>query len=136
MKVVHIIDGNVVCSEVPENWIMCSISGEYRPPEEFRNEGEVHQSRTNCTRTYLMPSSKIEILRESVNKMKQRVCKMENDIRIAKINETAGIPILEYIETLKKFALENPSARIVADYDDLGAPEDLFNIDGIPNIFY
>lgn len=58
--VLHIKDGKPLIEEVPSDWIECSISGEYRPPEEFRKEGEDSQSRTNCTRTYETPLADME----------------------------------------------------------------------------
>lgn len=117
MKVAHIIDEKVVVSEVPDNWIKCSVLGEFRPPEEYRNEGEDYQSRTNCTRAYMMPTSEWVHHKEVAKKLKP-----ELDRAIAKLGrelmeKTAGISVDSLIEMLLEIKAENPDARVAVCYD-------------------
>lgn len=53
MRVAHLKDGQFSVDEVPDDWIQCSVSHEYRPREEFCDPNGV-QVRTNCERTYQM----------------------------------------------------------------------------------
>lgn len=47
MKVVNIVDGTIKIDTIPTSWHRCVVSGEFRPPEEFRqtiNDGIVSRS--------------------------------------------------------------------------------------------
>jgi len=111
--VVHIVDGHVVRAEVPTDWILCSVSGEYRPPEEYCKQGEQHQSRTNCTRTYLMPLNEMKLLSDSVKQLGRALEKMKAEVRHEMQDKNAGMPIADYITMLQEIAASNPNARIV-----------------------
>jgi len=115
--VIHIVDGEVIRAEVPSNWIQCSISGEFRPPEEYRKDGQQHQSRTNCTRTYLMPMVDSNLLSDSIKKLGPAVAKMQAIVRQEIMDNTAGMPIADYIAMLQEIAASNPNARIVSNDD-------------------
>ena len=133
--VVHIVEGQVTRAEVPSEWILCSISGEYRPPEEFRKEGEDHQSRTNCTKTYLMTISEMELMRTQVKKMQPAVDKMTAAVRHEMQDKNAGIAIADYIVMLQKFAADNPNARIVDMWDGEVSYPHLTKVDGYNNLY-
>lgn len=64
-----------ICSfehiSVPENWIECSVCGEYHPPESYRKNDEEKQSRTNCVSCYNMPFQEMKDLEEFVAKRKK-----------------------------------------------------------------
>lgn len=133
--VVHIVDGQVTRAEVPSDWILCSISGEYRPTEEFHNEGEDHQSRTNCTKTYLMTISEMELMRTQVKKLQPAVDKMTAAVRHEMQDKNAGIAIADYIVMLQKFAADNPNARIVDMWDGEVSYPHLTKVDGYNNLY-
>jgi hypothetical protein len=133
--VVHIVEGVVTRAEVPKDWILCSISGEYRPPEEFRNEGQVQQSRTNCTRTYLMSIGEMELLKAQMKKLQPALQKMSAEVRHEMQEKTAGMSIAEYIAVLQEFAASNPNARIVDQWDDEVCYPSIKQVDGYKNLF-
>lgn len=133
--VVHIVEGQVTRAEVPKDWNLCSISGEYRPPEEFRNEGEDHQSRTNCTKTYLMTISEMELMRTQVKKLQPAVNKMTAALHHEMQDKTAGIAIADYIAMLQNFAADNPNARIVDMWDGEVSYPHLTQVDGYNNLY-
>jgi hypothetical protein len=133
--IVHIVDGQVVRAEVPRDWIVCSISGEYRPPEEFREEGKDNQSRTNCTRTYLMTVSEMELLRAQIKKLQPAVHKMTADCYHEMQDKTAGIAVADYITMLRLFAADNPNARIVDAWDGEVSFPHLTKVDGFNNLY-
>lgn len=69
MKVVNIklINGKrtPLIEEVPASWRKCSVTGEYRPYEEFcDSDGKL--SRTNCTFSYLLPSKEWDAIENEV----------------------------------------------------------------------
>lgn len=134
--VVHIVEGQVTRAEVPSEWILCSISGEYRPPEEFRNEGENHQSRTNCTKTYLMTISDTILMRALIKKLQPAVDEMTAKVRHEMQDKNAGIAVADYIAMLQKFAADNPNARIVDMWDDEVSYPHLTKVDGYNNLYY
>jgi predicted phage-related endonuclease len=133
--VVHIVEGVVTRAEVPKDWILCSISGEYRPPEEFRNEGQVQQSRTNCTRTYLMSIGEMELLKAQVKRLQPAVAEMTAEVQHEMQEKTAGMSIAEYIAVLQEFAINNPDARIVDLWDDEVCYPSINQVEGYKNLF-
>lgn len=133
--VVHIVDGIVTRADVPDNWIQCSISGEYRPPEEFRREGEAHQSRTNCTRTYLMTMVDSAALAAQLKKLMPAVAKMQTEVQRELLDKTAGISVAECIAMLQEIAASNPNARIVKIDDGYMDPPCLEGVVGYNNLY-
>ena len=57
-KVVNIIDLVPQIMEVSDDYMMCSVSGEYRPKSEFCDDSS-NKIRTNCLKTYKMPHTDI-----------------------------------------------------------------------------
>lgn len=133
--VVHIVNGEVVRAEVPTDWILCSVSGEYRPPEEYCKQGEQHQSRTNCTRTYLMPSKDSALLSESVKKLGPALKKMKAELHHEMQEKKAGMPIADYITMLQEIAASNPNARIVCVDDGYIDVPCVQLLDGYKNLY-
>jgi hypothetical protein len=133
--VVHIVDGEVVRAEVPTDWILCSISGEYRPPEEYRNAGEAQQSRTNCTRTYLMPIDEMMLVKALIKKLAPAVAKMSAAMYKENKELKAGLSIAECIAMLQEFAAANPNARIVDNYDRCMDIPCINQVDGFKNLY-
>lgn len=58
-EVLHIVDGKITVSVIPSHWLQCSVSGEFRPPDEFVS-AQGHR-RTNCTRTYNLPRDEYDL---------------------------------------------------------------------------
>ena len=57
--------------KVPEQWIACSVCGEYHSPASYRKKGEESQSRTNCESCYNMPYQEMKELGDFVAKRKK-----------------------------------------------------------------
>ena len=137
--VIHVVDGKVVRQEVPDNWIQCSVLGEFRPPEEFRKEGEVYQSRTNCTRAYLMPQSEWKIHIAKLLELKPEIARMEQKLRDEMFEKTAGVSVDELIAKLESVKKQNPNARIVSKVlDEYGVTYDspeICKLDHCENVY-
>lgn len=69
MLVVNIIDGVPSISNVQDHFLRCSISGEFRPLSEFETNGV--RTRTNCERTYRMPTEDMQKLSEQTKAVMQ-----------------------------------------------------------------
>lgn len=133
--VVHIVDGQVCRSQVPEDWLLCSVFSEYRPPEEFRNEGQTEQSRTNCTRAYMMPFDEMLVVKALTAKMQRSVDRMTAVVHHEMQDKTAGIAVADYITMLRLFAASNPNARIVDLWDGEVCFPHLTKVDGFNNLY-
>ncbi len=136
--VVHIVNEAVQVDSIPDDWIKCSVLGEFRPPEEFRGDGKDHQSRTNCTRAYLMPMKEWEYHKEVQKKLASEIARQSDILYTEQQEKTAGISIDELIATLQQFRQQHPSARIVVcDEDgDLSTVSTPQRVDGFKNVFY
>jgi hypothetical protein len=133
--VVHIVDGQVTRAEVPMDWILCSITGEYRPPMEFRNEGQVDQSRTNCTRAYWMSIEEMQLVKAQTKKLQPALTEMHFKVRHEMQEKTAGMSIAEYIAILQEFAIHNPDARIVDLWEEEVCYPSINQVEGYKNLF-
>lgn len=71
MLVVNIIDGVPSIQNVPDNYLRCSVSGEFRPVEEFETNGV--RSRTNCERTFKMPYEEMQALTAQTKQQMQSI---------------------------------------------------------------
>jgi len=122
--VLHIKDNTPVIEMVPDNWLQCSISFEYRPPEEFRNEGDQFQTRTNCTRTYKMRMAEMEALITSVREIisGDKYKSLANYFAEKNSYMGASISVQEMIDELLKL---NPSDRLLVTQDGYYAEGDL-----------
>ena len=107
MKVVNIkliIDKRVaLIEEVPNNWRQCSVTGEFRPHEEFCNsEGKL--SRTNCTFSYLLPSKEWDAIEKEVDTIKKS---QEYKILVKKIqDDTDRQEFIKNTLTIREFILK------------------------------
>lgn len=141
-KVAHIVNGEAVISQVPDDWIECSVTGEYRPPEEFRKEGETHQTRTNCTRAYLMPVKEwegYEKLRkdpEIVKKLYFMNLQIKEEALRNFMDTQAGTSVEDLIAMLMQIQKQNPNARFVIgdnldpiDYDRVSGSKNLYTLE-------
>jgi len=77
--VIHVVNEKITQEEVPDDYILCSISGEYRPKDEFCTDEKM--TRTNCYRTYIAKSEDNTALRAKV-----KVIQDSNEYRV-KCNE-------------------------------------------------
>lgn len=113
--VIHIIDTTPIISELPDDWIECSVTGEYRPPEEYRSFGKDYQTRTNCTKSYEMT---FDLNKEASDKTKEIKKSREYKLLEKKLcntqeNKNQGIPVSVMIDSLMELLKDNPSARLV-----------------------
>lgn len=112
-NVIHIVDGQAVRSQVPNDWIKCTVTGEYRPPEEFRHGEEDRQTRTNCSRTYEMHISEWAHYREVQKQLEPEIKRMEKEL-LKEIQENSdGIMLEHLIFYLQDYLAANPDARYV-----------------------
>ena len=133
--VIHIVDEKVVRQEVPDDWIQCSVLGEYRPPEEFRSEGELHQSRTNCTRAFLMPLKEWDHHKAVAEKLKKHLTAEIEKLHHEQLETTVGVSVDDMIARLMDIKQKNPNARIVVACDGCIDNPDVRPMDGFRNVF-
>jgi hypothetical protein len=60
----------ILIQKVPDDWRECSVSGEWRPLEEFGLNDNGNATRTNCTRTYMMNTDDYKATKEAFEKLK------------------------------------------------------------------
>lgn len=100
MKVVNIIDGNPLIQEVPDDWIRCLVSGEFRPQDEFVTDG---RWRTNCKRTYELPTVDMHNLSAETKLVKnsEEFKKLQSFLQKEKAFEQNSISVKEMIKHLQ-----------------------------------
>lgn len=112
----HVVDGQPVIEEIPTNWILCSVSYEFRPPEEYMRDGV--QCRTNCLRTYMMPMEEMNALKEKTQEIvlssayRAKYRELREIIERQELRKSS-ISIQDMIAKLQEIAQANPDARIV-----------------------
>jgi hypothetical protein len=114
MKIVNIIDSTPLIMEVPGDYIRCSISGEFRPRDEFCNDAGV-QTRTNCTSTYLSKYTDNAVLSARTADI---MCSMPFKSLVKQLQrsrelEANSIHIADMIATLLDLQSKNPQTRLV-----------------------
>jgi hypothetical protein len=57
--------------QVPDNYIECSVCGQYHAPESYRKSGEDRMTRTNCETCYNLPYVDMQALTPATQKRKQ-----------------------------------------------------------------
>ena len=114
MRVLHIINKTPVIQEVPDDYLLCSISGEFRPRIEFCNSEGVY-CRTNCTGTYMMTCNEMSTLETEISAIKKShkygelltlLCKEQ-------VYYAGSISIDSIISDLLELKAKDPGARIV-----------------------
>jgi len=135
MKVAHIVNGEVVRGEVPLDWIKCSVSGEYRPHQEFRNEDQHYQSRTNCTRTYMMSSAEMQALSKQTAAQQSKVRYLEQQMYREAQDDVAGVSVADLIAELQRLQAANPNARIVVSEDGDWTSTIVDKVSGYNNLY-
>lgn len=130
-NVIHIVDGQAVRSQVPNDWICCTVTGEYRPPEEFRHGEDEHQTRTNCTRTYEMRISEWAHYREVQKQLEPEIKRLQQELEIENADQNWGVPIGELITQLQEILAANPDARYCGPDIEVkkGGYRNLYDID-------
>ena len=117
MNVVNIVDGISRIMAVPDSYIQCSVSGEFRPPEEFQRDGV--QVRTNCIRTYNMSSDDMNVEQQAFLNIQKtadykKLVKVLCDQNDALAN---SILVSTMIAWLRELVSQNPNARICMTQD-------------------
>ena len=141
MRIVNIINHELVISDVGDDWIRCSVSGEYRPKEEYYEDGKM--VRTNCIRTYKLSGREYDLEKEISTKLLKSNAANSKRIKINQdyTNHNEGIAVNDLIKILTDFAEKNPKARIVAtqegyycdgQFADIHTPEPL---ETYPNLY-
>lgn len=110
MLVVNIINGVPSISSVPENYIRCSVSGEFRAVSEFETNGV--RSRTNCERTYKMPTEDMQKLSAQTKKVQDSLeyRKLERELTAQVTFYNGSIAVKDLIAQLQELP---DNARIV-----------------------
>lgn len=129
--VIHIVDGQVVRSQVPNDWIKCTVTGEYRPPEEFQDEGIDYQTRTNCTRSYYMSREEMDQCRGLQKQLQPEIDRLQLELEIENADQNWGMPIGELITQLQGILAANPDARYCGPDIEVkkGGYKNLYDID-------
>ena len=118
MKIVNIIDGIPQMMEVPDDYIRCSISGEFRPRSEFCDENGI-QTRTNCTSTYLAKhADNVVLSARTADIMREKPFKsLVGQLSRARELEAMSVPIADMIAILLDLQSKNPNTRLVMTQD-------------------
>ena len=118
MRVLHLINKIPVIQEVPNNYILCSISGEYRPKEEYTSNG-TEQTRTNCTSTYLMSTEESKVLKLETEKIKlsNSYQNLRRELHNEQLLFNNSVSIDFLIEELQKIREVDKTAQIVITQD-------------------
>ena len=137
-KVVNIVEGICKIDSVPDDWVRCSVSGEYRPKEEyFNSDGFI--SRTNCERTYCMPLEEMQKLSRVTKEITQSplFCDLSKSIEKEESLKNYSISVLEFIEKLndlpKDSRLVVTQAGYYADGElaEIFFPQEYSEVDGV-----
>lgn len=105
--------------QVPDDFIECSVSGEWHPPSSFRDANENHQSRTNCEWTYRLSSTSMANLKAATEKAKNSVAyrTLLNQLKKDREALESSIPIQQMIDDLLELQKEFPDARVCVTQD-------------------
>jgi len=101
-RVLHIVDETPTISLVPKDWLYCSVLGEYRPPQEFMQDGKI--VRINCQYTYDLPPEEFHAIREKIKDIRasKEYQLMWMKFRDLQEQEYYGVPVGELIRRLNK----------------------------------
>jgi hypothetical protein len=120
-KVIEIVDRKTLeIREVPDDYIHCSVSGEWHPPESFKEDFEPNQSRANCKWTYSSLSfDSMRTMKEETTKIlaSDNYRKLERSIRNERVAFDSSMPIQEMIEILQELQFIDPNARVAITQD-------------------
>jgi len=115
VNIIEDLDDNLlaVIQDVPESWRECSVTGEWRPKEEFMKDGVL--VRTNCEKSYNMSSDEMTTRNSKTNEFKKSV-QYKNAVKrlefTCDLNENS-ISVKDMIESLSELLANNPNARLV-----------------------
>ncbi|QHS09057.1 hypothetical protein [Sinimarinibacterium sp. NLF-5-8] len=100
-KVINIIDGIPKIDTVPDDYIECSVSGEYRPPAEFQRDGKM--VRTNCLRTFNLPDQffAAEKKRTAIVKASREYLRLARQLEDQTNQLSASMPVEDLIAALQ-----------------------------------
>lgn len=135
--VIHIVDKQVVRQEVPENWMPCSVTGEYLAPEEFRWDGESYQTRTNGLKAYNMPQAEWAEYAALCESLNDEIARQRKILQKEMFELKGGTSVDDLIAQLQSVKAANPNARIVTkgDYGWEGTGVSYTPEDGYKNIY-
>lgn len=122
---------NLKVIQVPDDYIECTVCHKWHPPEEFSNEDETYQTRTNCRECYNMDYSEMQAKKTETEKV---IKKNHYKIAILK-HECYAMPfamtkeevIKRFMEEMKKIpdgALVVSVRHDIDDFDNFCKVED------------
>lgn len=128
----YVVDSvNLKVIQVPDDYIECTVCHKWCPPEDFHNEGETCQTRTNCSECYFMDHSKMLAKRAKIekaikeNRYKIAVLKHEcNAMPFAMTKEEVIKRFMEEMEKIPDGALVVSVRNDIDDFDCLCDVED------------
>ena len=128
----YVVDSvNLKVIQVPDDYIECAVCHKWCPPEEFHNEGETYQTRTNCRECYNMDYSEMQAKKVEIEKAIK-----ENYYKIAKLKHechamSLAMPKEEVIKRFMEEMEKIPDGALVVsvrndidDFDHLCDVED------------
>lgn len=94
--------------KVPEHYARCSVCGKWFGTEEFRNEGETANSRSNCTRCYEADPDYIVDLASVVEKVHKGRKHFEVELQVKRLNSCLrnGITVRDMIKKLRGYSYD------------------------------
>lgn len=124
---------NLKVIQVPDDYIECATCHKWCPPEEFHNEGEAHQTRTNCRECYNMDLSEMQAKKTETEKAIE-----ENHYKIAVLkHECNAMPFaMTKEEVIKRFMEEMEKipdgAMVVSVRNDIDDFDHLCDVEDYP----
>lgn len=112
--IVNVIDLVPAIMEVPDDYIQCSVSGEYRPHSEFCDETG-KQDRTNCIGTYQLSTLEFNELRgKGITVMKGKIYRdLVNKLHKSVSYRDSSQSVDDVITMLMTLKEKEPNCRIV-----------------------
>ena len=115
-RIINLIDFDPIMMDVPSDWERCSVTGEFRPPEEFYNVGDNRKTRTNCTRSYMMSSEETRECKEKTRLVtaSRKFANLTTALAHSINYNENSVSIDEMLSALQELKLRHPSARLIA----------------------
>ena len=122
---------NLKVIQVPNDYIECSVCHKWCPPEEFHNENETYQTRTNCRECYNMNRLEMQTKMTEIKKaIDENHCKISilehecNAMPFAMSKEEVIKRFMEEMEKIPDGALMVSVRNDIDDFDHLCDVED------------
>jgi hypothetical protein len=105
--------------KVPDHYARCEQCGKWYGTEEFRNEGETANSRTNCIRCYEAGFEVTKDLESAVDMVHKGSKHFKAELQADRLNSCVrnGITVRDLIKLLREYPYD--ALVLVGDYDEI-----------------